>query len=335
MTDANLADPIYGAVHPRASNTPQATLFVDETAQRQIVHRHGRTASLLAGPAGRRIGRRRPPAEQAIIDSCYGSRLTAPVAARRRARHGPLGPRWDRLIASERRRASGPGRSSPCPIVFYVGDPLLPDGRGLLDLASPTGTSSAPPHFIGLAQLPAAGRRPGVLDRCSATPSSIWSSARRSASSLSFVIAYHLDRVRFMHGLHPRALLPAVPDHRGGHGLGLALVLPAGADRPVQRRAGRRSALPQQPFLRSTDAGAARRAGAGDLGGARLPGRDLPGRPAGDPRRPTTRRRGSTASANWAILREITLPLLQADDRVPRRVLARSASCASSTRSTT
>jgi multiple sugar transport system permease protein len=76
----------------------------------------------------------------------------------------------------------------------------------------------------------------------------------------AFVIAYHLDRVRIMHGFI-RALyfLPFLTT-ADGHGLGLALVLPARADRGDQRVCSPRSALPQQPFLRSDDAGAVLRA---------------------------------------------------------------------------
>ena len=80
----------------------------------------------------------------------------------------------------------------------------------------------------------------------------------------------------------PRALLRAPPHDRGGHGLGLEVALPAGADRPLQRPPGlggpRAAALPQ-----IHGAGALRRPGARRLGGARVPGRDLPGRTEGHP----------------------------------------------------
>jgi hypothetical protein len=56
------------------------------------------------------------------------------------------------------------------------------------------------------------------------------------------------SRPRALHArLHPGALLPALSDHGNGDGLGLALVLPAGADRPDQRPAVVASASPSSP----------------------------------------------------------------------------------------
>ena len=62
---------------------------------------------------------------------------------------------------------------------------LEPADAGRPSSASPTTGGCSPTRCSG---------------RCSATPSSICSSARRSACCSSFVIAYYLDRVRFMHG---------------------------------------------------------------------------------------------------------------------------------------
>ena len=80
----------------------------------------------------------------------------------------------------------------------------------------------------------------------------------------------------------PRALLRAPPHDRGGHGVGLEVALPAGADRPLQRPPGVGGPLAAAvPALHR--AGALRRPGARRLGGSRIPDRDLPGRPEGDP----------------------------------------------------
>ena len=99
---------------------------------------------------------------------------------------------------------------------------------------------------------------------------------------LSFVIAYYLDRVRFGHGLL-RALyfIPHLTT-----AVAMAWVWrwfyqppPVGAFNVWLTVAGLRpDAVPALD-----DAGAAGGAGAGDLGRHRVPDRDLPGRPEGDP----------------------------------------------------
>ena len=115
----------------------------------------------------------------------------------------------------------------------------------------------------------------------------------------------------------PRALLRAPPHDRGGHGLGLEVALPAGADRPLQRPPGVGGPLAAAvPALHG--AGALRRPGARRLGGARVPDRDLPGRTEGDPagvlRGGGDRRRRELAGAGGR-----DAPAPPADDRLPRR----------------
>ena len=95
--------------------------------------------------------------------------------------------------------------------------------------------------------------------------------------------------------LHPDALLPAVHDQRRGDGLGLAVVLSAGADRAFQQLPGavwhpadRVSALDDQRPARDP---CARR-----LGRARLSDHHLHGGPARHSAKLITRLRGSTAS---------------------------------------
>jgi multiple sugar transport system permease protein len=126
---------------------------------------------------------------------------------------------------------------------------------------------------------------------------------------ISFVVAYYLDRVRFMHSLHPRALFPAVPHHGRRHGVGVALVLPAGAHRRDQRHPLRlRHPAAAVPALH--DAGAACRAGARDLGGARLPDHHLPRGAAGHSEH-LLRGRAHRRMSEWRDPEAITLPLLK------------------------
>ena len=113
-----------------------------------------------------------------------------------------------------------------------------------------------------------------------------------------------------MHGVHPRAVFPAFPHDRGGDGLGLALVLPAGADRRDQRRPVRASAFRSSPSCapprRRCRPCWRRRSGRGSGS------RSSSSWPAcGRSRSPITRPRASTACRKWAILRRITLPLLK------------------------
>ena len=99
---------------------------------------------------------------------------------------------------------------------------------------------------------------------------------------LSFVIAYFLDRVRFGHGLL-RALyfIPHLTTAVAMAWVWRWFYQPP-PDRRVQRVADEPGLRPDAvPALHH--AGAAGRAGAGDLGRHRIPDRDLSGRPEGDP----------------------------------------------------
>ncbi len=129
------------------------------------------------------------------------------------------------------------------------------------------------------------------------------------------------------------AVFPAASDHGGGDGLGVALVLPAAAGGRVQHDPVRyRPAATAVPAL--DDAGAAGGAGAGDLGHARVPDRDLSGGAEGHPAFVTTRRRRSTAPAPGGCCSKSRCRCC-ARPSCSCSSSARSPSCGSSTTSTT
>ena len=136
------------------------------------------------------------------------------------------------------------------PIVFYVVIRFWPTFEAFW-LSFTDWNLLRRPAFIGVANYLRLLARSRCSGRCSATPSSTCSSARRSACLVAFFIAYHLDRVRFMHGFI-RALyfLPFLTTAAA-----MAWVwrwfyqpVPIGMINDVLSNLG----LPQQPFLRST-----------------------------------------------------------------------------------
>ena len=231
------SNPIYGAV-------PQGARILPHDALRRRAgpapgrDRHGQP---------RRCSRTRTPkaslaeaakAEQAILDRAQAAEQSAASATVRESRIGrpPPAGALDRAELRQKQvvwawaipRGADPVlrviRFYPTLQAFYLS---FTDwnivGRRRSSASPTTGGSVA---------------RPAVLE---GVPQHLPLSGRRHADQPAAVLRRRvLPRPRALHArAHPRALLPAVPDHGGGHGLGLALVLPAGADRRVQRSAGR------------------------------------------------------------------------------------------------
>ncbi len=272
--------PKYGAVHPRprlfrtrpTSSTRAPSARCSWTWSTGRRSRTSRAKEAVAQAAAE---------EQKLLDALLQVELSAGPGGSAR-RPGRSAGCCDRL-SLRARRTLWAWAFLALPVVFYVAIRFYPTAEALLRVASPTGTSSAAPRSSASPTIARLVAGPGVLEGDRQHLRSTWSSACRSASLLSFVIAYHLDRVRFGHGLL-RALY-FVPHLTTAVAMAwvwrwLYQPLPIGA---VQRVPGRGWASRSMPFLRSTDAGAASRAGARDLGRARLPDRDLPGRPEGDP----------------------------------------------------
>ena len=117
---------------------------------------------------------------------------------------------------------------------------------------------------------------------------------------LSFLVAYHLDRVRFGHALL-RALY-FVPHLTTAVAMAwvwrwLYQPVPIGVFNGLLVWAG----LPQQPFLRSTEQALYAVLAPAIWAGLGFQIVDLPGRAEGDPARRTTRRRRSTAPGAWRV----------------------------------
>ena len=134
-----------------------------------------------------------------------------------------------------------PGRAG----AVLCGGALLSDARSLLDRHHQLEPADqALLHRAG--QFPAADGRSGVL---AGLPQHRALPAAGHADQPAARLHHRLSsRPRALPArLHPGAVFPAFPDDRCSDGLGLALVLPAGADRPVQQPARRGSASPSSP----------------------------------------------------------------------------------------
>ena len=200
------------------------------------------------------------------------------------------------------------------PVVFYVAIRFYPTAEAFR--ASFTNWNIVGRmEYIGARQLCAARAGPRVLE---GDRQHVRVSRPRRADQHAAVVRHRLlPRPRALRPRAPaRALFHSAPDHRRGDGLGVALVLPAAAGRRVQRVADRAGLRPDAvPAFHH--AGAARGAGAGDLGRHRIPDRDLPGRPEGDPAH-LLRSRGDRRRRRVARAVRGHAAAAAPDDRVPR-----------------
>ena len=140
LTDKNLADPIYGPFL-KGLEYAHTTLFVDETAQRQIaidmVNRVLLEGQRSEGVARR--GRRRPSRRSSTRGQASSSRQDV-AGSRSQGTARPPRAASGTACRCDQKQVVWAWSFLAVPILFYVGDPLLPDARRPSGSPSPTGT---------------------------------------------------------------------------------------------------------------------------------------------------------------------------------------------------